>query len=67
MPAFHGPSWGDETVLSADWLAASDQLRAWIADKYPEAQAVWRTRYSDSLEPEFMELCEFSFSEEAAL
>jgi len=56
--AFHAPSWGDEAVLKADWLAASDELRAWIAGKYPEAQAIWRERYSDSLEPEFMALCE---------
>ena len=56
--AFHAPSWGDETLLGADWLKSSDQLRAWIASKYPEAQATWAERYSDSLEPEFMTLCE---------
>ena len=56
--AFHAPSWGDEAVLGADWLAASDELRSWIAQQYPQAQAIWRERYSDSLEPEFMALCE---------
>jgi aminoglycoside phosphotransferase (APT) family kinase protein len=45
-------------MLGLDWLqpdpAAADQVKA----LYPQAQAIFRDRYRDLLEPEFMALCE---------
>lgn len=56
--AIHGPSWRRRELLECAWLAP----RAAYADKliplYGHAHAVFRGRYAESLEPEFMALCD---------
>lgn len=56
--AIHGPSWHNGGILKADWLAPKPESSAQIRGLYPQAQAIWRERYVDTLEPEFMQLCE---------
>ncbi len=56
--ALHAPSFGNRAILDAPWLqpvaGQADQIRA----LYPNAQAIWRERYADRLEPEYMAACE---------
>ncbi len=56
--AIHAPSWDNRALLDIPWLqpnpAQTDQVKA----LYPNAQAIFRERYADTLEPEFMALCE---------
>jgi len=56
--ALHAPSWENQTIIGAEWLQARagqvDQVKA----LYPGAQAIFRDRYADLLEPEFMAVCE---------
>ncbi|WP_324260389.1 phosphotransferase [Altererythrobacter sp. H2] len=56
--ALHGPSWHNAEILSLDWLQPNEQAAAQVKTLYPQAQAVFRERYADSLEPEYMALCE---------
>jgi hypothetical protein len=56
--AIHAGSWKQDDLLEADWIAADPELPARIAAMYPQAQAVFRDRYADALEPEYMALCE---------
>ena len=56
--AIHAPSWGRADVLEADWIQPPENLGATIGGMYPQAQAQFRERYHDTLEPEYMELCE---------
>ncbi|MFN4112389.1 MAG: phosphotransferase family protein [Sphingomonadaceae bacterium] len=56
--ALHAPSWHNAEILALDWLQPSEQAAAQVKALYPQAQAVFRERYSDSLEPEYMALCE---------
>ncbi|GAA4037814.1 phosphotransferase family protein [Parerythrobacter jejuensis] len=56
--AIHAPSWRNAEVLDTGWLHSTAQLREQIRALYPQAQSVWRERYADALEPEYMELCE---------
>lgn len=56
--AIHAPSWHNRAILDTGWLAAKPDVSAQIRALYPQAQAVWRERYADTLEPEFMQLCE---------
>ncbi len=56
--AIHAPSWNNARILDAEWLQTPAPVKQWIESKYPEAQAVFSERYADTLEPEFMELCE---------
>lgn len=56
--AIHAPSWNNPTLTGLDWLQPrpghAEQLKA----LYGQAQAVFRERYADALEPEFMAICE---------
>ncbi len=56
--AIHGPSWNNAALTETDWLqpkpGQADQIKA----LYGNAQAIWRERYADTLEPEFMAICE---------
>lgn len=56
--AIHAPSWNHAALLATPWLqpnpAQVDQLKT----LYPNAQAIFRERYGDVLEPEFMAVCE---------
>ena len=56
--ALHAPSWHNSAILDLDWLQPSEQAAAQVKALYPQAQAVFRERYADTLEPEFMALCE---------
>ncbi|WP_295639559.1 phosphotransferase [Novosphingobium sp.] len=56
--AFHAPSRGNSDLLSAQWLQPRADLGAQLMALYPQAQAVFRERYSDLLAPELMEICE---------
>lgn len=56
--AIHAPSWRNRAILDADWLVTKPEVSAQIRALYPQAQAIWRERYADTLEPEFMQLCE---------
>lgn len=56
--ALHAPSWHNPAILALDWLQPSEQAAAQVRALYPQAQAVFRERYADTLEPEYMALCE---------
>ena len=56
--AIHAGSWQRTELLEAGWIAPAPELSARIAALYPQAQAVFRERYADTLEPEYMALCE---------
>ena len=56
--ALHAPSWHNPAILELDWIQPSEQAAAQVRALYPQAQAVFRERYSGVLEPEFMTLCE---------
>lgn len=56
--ALHAPSWGQTEILATEWLQPKPEVTAQVAALYPNAQAIFRERYADSLEPEFMAICE---------
>ncbi|WP_435200756.1 phosphotransferase [Qipengyuania sp. 902] len=56
--AIHAPSWNNTELLEAEWIQPPPELGATVAAMYPQAQAVFRERYADQLEPDFMALCE---------
>jgi hypothetical protein len=56
--ALHAPSWHNPAMLDLDWLQPNEAAAAQVKALYPQAQTVFRERYSDVLEPEFMALCE---------
>ena len=64
--ALHASSWGRAEILEAEWLQPPADLGQRVGAMYPQAQAVWRERYAERLEPEFMALCE-EFAEASAL
>ncbi|MBN8483492.1 MAG: phosphotransferase [Sphingomonadales bacterium] len=56
--AIHGPSWGNDALTGIDWLQPREGQAEQIKALYGNAQAIFRERYADSLEPEFMAICE---------
>ena len=56
--AIHAPSWHNAAILDRDWLKPRAEQAGQIRALYPQAQSIWRERYADVLEPEFMQLCE---------
>ncbi|WP_027444046.1 phosphotransferase family protein [Erythrobacter cryptus] len=56
--ALHAPSWHNPAILGLDWLQPDPEAAARVRALYPQAQAVFRERYRDVLEPEYMALCE---------
>lgn len=56
--ALHAPSWQNAAILALDWLQPDPAAAAQVRALYPQAQAIFRERYRDVLEPEFMALCE---------
>lgn len=56
--ALHAPSWHNEDILALDWLQPAASAAAQVKALYPQAQATFRERYRDTLEPEFMALCD---------
>jgi hypothetical protein len=56
--AIHAPSWNNPALTGTPWLQPPPAQVGQIKALYPNAQAVFRERYADSLEPEFMAVCE---------
>ncbi len=56
--AIHASSWQNSAMLNAEWIQPPPELNQQLLTMYPQAQAVFRERYANVLEPEFMELCE---------
>jgi len=56
--ALHAPSWNNPAILDLDWLQPNSAANAQVKVLYPQAQAIFRERYAETLEPEFMALCE---------
>ena len=56
--AFHAPSRTDPALLAAGWLQPRADLGSQVMALYPQAQAVFRKRYSDTLGPELMAICD---------
>lgn len=56
--ALHAPGWHNPAILDLDWLQPNPAAAAQIKALYPHAQAIFRERYADALEPEYMALCE---------
>ena len=56
--AIHAPSWGKARIIEAEWIQPPDGLGAKVAAMYPHAQATFRERYADMLEPEYMAVCD---------
>lgn len=56
--ALHAPSWNNPAMLDLDWLQPDEMAAAKVKALYPQAQAIFRMRYADLLEPEYMALCE---------
>ena len=56
--AIHAPSWANRAMLDAEWIQPPPDLGKRVAAMYPQAQALFRERYFDVLEPEFMQLCD---------
>ena len=62
--ALHAPSWHYADLLERDWLCTDDAAKAQVRTLYPRAQTIFRDRYADRLEPEFMALCDALASSE---
>jgi hypothetical protein len=56
--AIHAPSWGNAEILATDWLQTKPEVSAQVQALYPNAQAIFRERYADSLDPAFMAICD---------
>jgi hypothetical protein len=56
--ALHAPSWHNPAILDLGWLQPDPAAAAQVKALYPKAQTVFRERYADVLEPEYMALCE---------
>ena len=56
--AIHASTWQRAELIGKDWLKAPEPVVAQLTAMYPHAQATFRDRYADLLEPEYMELCE---------
>ncbi|WP_345725662.1 phosphotransferase family protein [Qipengyuania proteolytica] len=56
--AIHAPSWGVGELVEAPWHTPPEGLGQKLGALYPQAQAVWRERYADTLDPAMMRLCE---------
>lgn len=54
----HAPSWDHPELLATEWLQPRPELTAQIAALYPGAHAIFRERYGEVLESEFMALCD---------
>lgn len=56
--ALHAPSWGNAAILATPWLQPVPGQAEHLRALYPNAQAIWRERYADMLEPQYMAICE---------
>ncbi|MEN9926750.1 MAG: hypothetical protein RL268_2876 [Pseudomonadota bacterium] len=56
--AMHGPSWNNPVLTGIDLLQPREGHAEQVKALYGNAQAIFRERYADSLEPELMAICE---------
>ena len=56
--AIHGPSWNNPALIGLDLLQPREGHADQVKALYGNAQAIFRERYADSLEPELMAVCE---------
>ncbi|WP_296679904.1 aminoglycoside phosphotransferase family protein [Novosphingobium sp.] len=56
--ALHAPSWGNAQILQCPWLQPPPHVADQIQALYPHAQTLFSERYSKTLEPEYMAICE---------
>lgn len=56
--ALHAPSWNNSAIIDTPWLRPRDGQVDQVKALYPNAQGIFRDRYKDSLEPEYMSICE---------
>ena len=56
--ALHAPSWENQAIIGAPWLQPREGQVDQVKVLYSNAQAIFRERYADLLEPEFMAVCE---------
>lgn len=56
--AIHAPSWGRADILEMGWIQPAADLGERVGSMYPQAQELFRERYVDALEPEYMAVCE---------
>ncbi|MBX9644682.1 MAG: aminoglycoside phosphotransferase family protein [Novosphingobium sp.] len=56
--ALHAPSWDNPAITGLDWLQSREGQVEQVKALYSNAQVIFRERYADALEPEFMAICE---------
>ena len=56
--AIHAPSWGRADLLDREWVKPREGHGAQVAALYPQAQALFRERYAETLPREMMRLCD---------
>lgn len=56
--AIHAPTWHNSDILDLDWLQPREEVGQMVKAMYPQAQTVFKERYADVLEPEYMALCD---------
>lgn len=56
--ALHAPTWNAPWLADAPWLQPRPGTQEQMIALYPQAQAIFRERYADTLEPEMMAVCE---------
>ena len=56
--ALHAPSWENQALIGTAWLHPREGVVEQIKALYAPAQATFRERYSETLEPEFMAICD---------
>lgn len=56
--ALHAPSMRDPAVTGTEWLQPRGEATTQVRALYPGAQAIFRTRYAESLEADYMDICE---------
>lgn len=56
--ALHAPSWNNPAIIDQEWLITPEAVVAQIRSLYPGAHAIFRERYADTLEPDYMAICD---------
>lgn len=56
--ALHAPSWENQAMIGKPWLHPREGQIDQVKALYKNAQVIFRERYADSLEPEYMAVCE---------
>lgn len=56
--ALHAPSWDNAALTGLEWLQPKEGQTEQVKALYGHAQEIFRERYADLLEPEYMAICE---------